>query len=590
MSKNLLDKIKRIGRKTLFTGLIAASTFYSCSKDDSMNPYIEPIKPVIEELGLKDNVNILNDKTLDLISEFNDSNISFNNSKNYSLGDIIVGGVSEKTPYGILEKITNISNDKKSFQIEETSLSDAINEGEFSFNKTLTMNDLNKKVSNKIVQSKTNGYEFSYPIDNLVIYDYDGNLETPEDQIRMNGEISFNADFDMNAKFKKGIQYFIFEANINSKSDIEISAGNKDIINSINKEKILYNENFASFVVSGPMGIPIVINPNIEISAGLIGDINGELVTNSSAELNINNKLIYENSEWTNKTTPELNFNCNKPNPYIKANIKGYVEPKLSLLIYNSAGPFVSLENYLKFVVDSESTPWWTLDVGIEAKVGVDMRRLEKYVPNYEKSIYNKEKRVAEATEPMEELIWGEDFEKQTIGTFPDNWIPDANAKSIETNKIIDEGGNKILQLYGRVGECYGSLTYHNMGSIGPYSVSMDIKNGIENNGGCHTGRAGVGLREGTSWRNRSDSFFSFDKEGNLYSRENKIIAETNLNEWQNVEIKYFKGDNPRLVYYLNNEKIYEHSGRISTTEYNLELVVQEGTAYFDNIKVKKIN
>lgn len=587
MSKNLISKIKDVGKKSIITGMIAASTFYSCSKDDSIESYVEP---VVAEKELKENTKILSDDDLNSVSNYEDSKIYFTKPMDYSVGDIIVGGVGEKSPYGFLEKVSSISIDKKSFSTTDVSISEAINNGEFVFSKRLTVDDLSKKQSNKIVQSKTSGYEFSYPIENAVVYDFDGNLDTTGDQIRVSGEVLFNAELNAEAKFEKKLEYFHFEVGVDVDSNLEIKCGNKSVANNIDEKVVLYNEYFTPFTVLGPGFFPLVIVPNIEIEAGVVGDLSGEVTSNIGAEANLKNKLKYEFSDWSNDTESRINFNYESPESYVKTGIKGYVEPKLSFLVYGGAGPFVSIENYLKLNIDSENDPWWELDAGIAAKVGADMGIFDKSIPGYEKVIWEHEKRVAEATEPMEELVWKEDFEDSNIGSFPVGWYPDANANARSKNKIIDENGNKILQLYGVVGGCWGALTYKNLETGDSYKISLDVKNDKNNNNGCHTGRAAIGLREGMSWKNKSEAFCYFDKSGRLYSKSGNMIANTDLGEWQNVEIRYFNGDSPKLIYYLNKEKIWEENRKLNINVNNLELVVQEGTAYFDNVEVKKIN
>jgi len=584
MSINLLDKIKRVGKKVMAVGLITASTFYSCNKDDSMEIYIEP-----ESESLKKETKILNQNDLNSISNLDDSKIYFSQPRDYLVGDIIAGGISEKTPYGILEKITNVSSDKKSFGITDTSLSEAINEGEFLLNKKLTINDLENKINSKIIKSKNSDYEFSYPIDK-VVYDMDGNLETIGDQIRMSGEVLFNMEIELDLKFNKGLKYFNFEIVNEVESNLELKCGDKNIINNINEKKILYDEYFTPIVIPTPIGFPLVIVPNIEIKAGIEGELNGEVNSNIGTKLNLKNKLVYEFSEWNKNTESNVEFYYDAQNSYLKTDIKGYIEPKLNLLIYGGPGPFASIENYLKLNIDLKSNPWLKLDGGIKARAGVDMGIFDELIPNYEKVIWEFEKRVVELEGQMEEIIWDEDFESYAIDNFPNNWVQDANALDISTNKIIDENGNKVLQLYGINGGCWGSLTYHDMKINSSYELSFSIKNGEENNSGCHQGRGSIGLRKGTSWGNESNNFCYFKEDGKLYSSNNSLIVQTKNGEWQDIKIRYLTEGYRKLVYYLNGEKIHEEPAGISSSLNNLELVAQEGTVWFDNIKVKKIN
>lgn len=589
MSINLLDKIKRAGKRGIVAGLIATSTFYSCSKDDSMEIYIEPEIEIIKEPDTK----ILGSADLNSISNLDDSNIYFSQPMDYLVGDIIVGGVSEKTPYGILEKITNVSSDKKSFGITDSFISEAIDEGEFSLNKKLTINDLENKINSKIVKSKNSDYEFSYPIDK-VLYDMDGNLETVGDQIRMSGEILFNMEVDLDLKFNKGLKYFNFKTVTEVESNLELKCGSENIINSIDEKKILYDEYFAPIVIPTPLGFPLVIIPNIEIEAGVEGELNGEVTSNIGAKLNLKNELVYEFSEWNKNTESNIEFYYEAQDSYFKTNIKGYVEPKLNLLVYGGPGPFASIENYLKLNIDPDSNPWLKLDGGVKAKVGVDMGIFDELIPNYEKVVWEFEKRLIESTNATTESIWEDDFESYQEGSFPDKWnVSGYSANNRDLNKIINENQNNIFLLYARGWNCTPSAAYRDLAVTPPYEISLKMRNGSMtgyNDEECRKTRGYLQINELNSWNSESEVLFHFDKDGYMISRAKDTICKTELNKWKDIKVQYYNGEDSKLIYYVDGERLHEESAEGYREFTNLGLKTQFVHVYFDDIKVKKIN
>ena len=117
-----------------------------------------------------------------------------------------------------------------------------------------------------------------------------------------------------------------------------------------------------------------------------------------------------------------------------------------------------------------------------------------------------------------------------------------------------------------------------------PYEIKLKIKNGDENLGGCHPSRAMIGLREGDDWSTSGKSFVSFSEEGNLLGINGEILCETELNVWNYLKIKY---DSGKIEYYLNENKIGESFYTMPNYK-NLELSVNEGNAYFDDIEIMK--
>ena len=72
--------------------------------------------------------------------------------------------------------------------------------------------------------------------------------------------------------------------------------------------------------------------------------------------------------------------------------------------------------------------------------------------------------------------------------------------------------------------------------------VKIGVKCGDENLTGCHPHRAGIGLREGSTWTNTGTKLLIFDGDGYIYgrSRENSIQS-YNTNTWYKIKIKYDK-------------------------------------------------
>lgn len=202
----------------------------------------------------------------------------------------------------------------------------------------------------------------------------------------------------------------------------------------------------------------------------------------------------------------------------------------------------------------------------------------------------NNEETVKSSENTME-LQFNENFEDYSLNRFPSTWSADANAKDIQTNKIVyDNDMGNSLKLYGSLGGCWGALAYKPVKYNSYFILELTVKNGSENLSGCHPDRADVGLRQGTSWNNPSRNLIHFDGDGKIYSSgKNVNLGIYKTGKWYQVKIKYLKKQNEiELSYWINDEFKGSESIEFQSSDYNiksLELCVQEGSAWFDNIK-----
>lgn len=196
-----------------------------------------------------------------------------------------------------------------------------------------------------------------------------------------------------------------------------------------------------------------------------------------------------------------------------------------------------------------------------------------------------------------DELIWEDGFENYASGTFPSNWLADANATNLSKNKTdnsTQKEGTNSLKLFGTLGGCWGALAYRSISVSPPYYITFDVKNGTEQLSGCHPDRASIALRKGTSWSNPSRSLVDFKNDGKIYANGGDLLASYSANTWINVIIKYELPASNQVMttFWINNNLIGEYYSSTIADENgldNLQLAVQEGTAWFDNVKIYKL-
>lgn len=198
---------------------------------------------------------------------------------------------------------------------------------------------------------------------------------------------------------------------------------------------------------------------------------------------------------------------------------------------------------------------------------------------------YNSSKsELATIVEEPNSPAWKDDFERYREGLFPSSWIPDANA--IKYGKIKSDGENKYLEMKGSLGGCWGGLAFRDKKATFPYEIKLRIKNGTEDLSGCHPDRAYVGLRNGNSWTMPGFMLFYFKEDGSLIDANNNKIVDTDLNNWNEYNVVV----NTNSIDYFINGEFVKRIDNLTVPNYpNLDLSIQEGTAFFDDILVRQL-
>ncbi len=195
----------------------------------------------------------------------------------------------------------------------------------------------------------------------------------------------------------------------------------------------------------------------------------------------------------------------------------------------------------------------------------------------------------------FQKRIWEENFESYALNTWPSPWHPDANAISNPSNNkiVIDpqNSSNKVLKMYGSLGGCWGALTYYPIAFPEDFYVALRVYNGSESLSGCHQARGGFGMRQGTSWTNPSYGFMLFHEDTTVGHAWSDILSNYQQNQWHDVKVHYERsGDQVTLNYWLDGNYLGQTTESVDLVNHltldHFELVIQEGTVYFDDIKI----
>ena len=312
--------------------------------------------------------------------------------------DVIAIGVTEKTPYGLLRKVTSVTQQGNQVVVQTTQakLTDVIEQGSISVSKTLTTSDINTssasvktlkgvslrpipKVKNARAAAAAVGIDpdnelFNLELADVVLYDHDGNENTTYDQIVADGGISFGLSFNLDIQidwlFK--LQYLSFTTTPWQTAEIEISSSISKSIEKKIQIAQFYTSPITVFVGVPPVW-PVIMVPVVTLYVGLDGEVSVDITTGVTQSASITAGVEYQDSEWSPISGYSLDFDYQPPVLSASASAKAYVEPEFTLLIYGVTGPYATLQGYLQLNADINDDPWWSLYTGIAVGVGVEV-------------------------------------------------------------------------------------------------------------------------------------------------------------------------------------------------------------------------
>jgi len=438
----------------------------SDGEDQDSQSYDLTVKDVPPE-GPGEDTYVLPGSELGQISSVEEDRVVFSQSVDYSPGDIIVASISNNTPEGFLREVTSVSGDKRTIYTKQASLEQALREGSFEFQGTLSPSDVQSMIGKQgVFKSFTpTGFDFNISLEDVIIYDHDGNESTLGDQVKLNGNISFDSDFVI--KFEIDNYYLrnlTFKIILNEEASIKIE---RDIFTprNIPLNDLTIAEYYFHPFIAGYLGLfPIIISPKLEVSVAGGGTIVETQVTQEST---LAPGLVYESGLWRPIVEFSNSFYYSPLNIDEDLDITVAAGLKLNLFIYGVIGPFGMVSTSFRFESGHQT---WQLYGGLDALLGVVMEIFSHRIAEY----YN---RVIDYEIIIDEGIFGEDTEPtgkiafvsqrsgdadiyvmNADGSNPENLTPDSEG---DITPSWSRDGTKIL--FSSVDEDYAGYKSHNI-------------------------------------------------------------------------------------------------------------------------------
>lgn len=374
----------------LFAVLATITMLAACSKNNEPEPEPTPTDVVIAE-----NVHVLDTTILAGIAPLDTTTFELkftswpSGSAAPKAGEIVVGGISENTPYGILRKITTVTAEGGGYKCttSQARLDEVILKG--------TIDLKQQKLTPAMVKS---------------IHLKPGiKMNQAKNSDLLGFDLSFEKDLD-DAGNAKGYGSFYFEMGFNFYLDIEI--GDVDFESSIdikqeaglgirangtwsgNSVQITEIEFLPWVIMVGP--VPVVFIPEAKLKLKTDGGLTANVETYAWEKLESKLGMKY-NDGWTmiNECNPEYDLQWPKLTADADFGLK--IGPEVSLKLYGQVGPFfdVLAKTTLEAAVAGKASPKtnFNLDfiLSMEGNAGLDVTLLGFFEYSEDFTLFDKE-------------------------------------------------------------------------------------------------------------------------------------------------------------------------------------------------------
>ncbi len=405
----------------IFTLIVPAGGLASDSlrADGATNIYLPLVLNNAEgdpEPIISDTTEVLTDDTTEhLVSVSEDGDVFTFDQTTTKLGeldpgDVMVGNVSTVAPNGFLRQVTNVTSSGGQVVVttEAATLEDAIEQGAVHVSKRLTPADIQSATMSpgvSLVRSNSAELEdsFFFELNDVVLYDEDGNPGTTDDQLKANGSLEFAPDFDFDLVVRQWqLQELEFIFNIEETTKLEFLI-EADVANVEVSYEIAHLHLGTITVFVGPMPIVFLIEMPVYLRGD--GSLSVGVTTSVTQQADLSAGLRYENGDWNPIANLNNSFTFDPPRLSASLDFKGYVDPPLSLMLYGVTGPFAAANPYLNLKADVFNDPWWELYAGIDVTVGVKVEILGHSLGDHTETVIGYQILLAQATDVISEMV-----------------------------------------------------------------------------------------------------------------------------------------------------------------------------------------
>lgn len=379
-------KIIRSSFALVSLGLIAVSS--ACGSDNSSSPEPNGAPGIV----VRQEVRVLDASARESLEQFALDLESGRGELRFKAGDpaiaaleagqiVVTEPVIGVAPHGFLQRIVEKREEggETVFSTTQATLEEVFEEAVIDYFQTLTAADVVSTTAHyegitfdlpdmaNAGGSKKVGYEFSVDFDKVLV-DLDGDHETLDDQLRLDGKFRFNAGAEAKIDIGwTGLEHFKFLLHVSEEADVKLTGSLKK---EFDKKIEVARYSFGSFTIMvGP--VPVVFAVDMELAVGASGQLEAHLVVKAAQSAELKLGAEYKGGKWANLSGFDSSFDFPTPEITAKASARGFVKPQLGISIYGLAGPYAFAQAFVEADAEFKRDPFWTVEAGLDFGMGL---------------------------------------------------------------------------------------------------------------------------------------------------------------------------------------------------------------------------
>lgn len=319
----------------------------------------------VGNLVYSENTVFVGEKELPFLKEVADNQLVFTEKTgtlaSVTNNSILVIGISEKTPYGLLRKVTGVKTNGSDLEIgtEDAQLTDAIMEGTIKFEKTLQEKDfrLGTKIDGVFAKGPVKSFDgLAVTMDDFEIFK-DGAKSAI-----INGSTGVSCELDLELTIKsREIERIDVTTKLSRIDEVTISSnaafsGKKEV-------------SLATFVHNPVIIDSLVFVPEVTLNCGFDGSISNPVSYGVRQDRAITSKFRFENASWSeDPLIHSESFDFTKPQVTDNSELKVFTGPEINLKLFGVPLQAVKTTGHFILKADKGGSPLWKLSIGNDGK------------------------------------------------------------------------------------------------------------------------------------------------------------------------------------------------------------------------------
>lgn len=321
-----------------------------------------------------------------------------------AVGTVMVAGISPSTPHGFIRVVTNVTRNG-----DQLSLDTAAAPPQIAFQKLharlsrpVSLDDAEPQLNTTLEPLGIGGTsERKTPV-NVVLFDGDGDKNTTDDQLRIEGffqgAITYDLSLDIDwgavnklpdvvtqciaslSKLVRGkkptcaLSDLVPEVKVKFTVDPAVAAD----LHMIGQASLEFEKEFDVAVVPlTPLVLgPLVFLPRLEVIAKVEGGASASFKTGVAGHMTITTAVSVSNKtagnpQFSPPAIKDKGYTVDTPEVGLHAHAQANAGVRLTMPLYGTIGPYATAEATMALEADPSKTPCWSLHAGLESVIGV---------------------------------------------------------------------------------------------------------------------------------------------------------------------------------------------------------------------------